>query len=88
MKKTSTITIRIEAGLKQKFKGVCEDLGITITEAITMFIHKAIAIQGLPLELNEGKTTREKKLTLGQDDLDNLSEEEIANIIKGTQQEF
>jgi len=45
---TSTLTIRIDDALKSDAEELFEDLGLTLTTAITCFFKKALAVEALP----------------------------------------
>ena len=46
--KTSTISARIDPSLKQKAEGVFRELGLTSSQAITLFYKQVELQQGLP----------------------------------------
>lgn len=51
MSKTAVITARIEPGLKESVEHVFERLGLTTTQAITLFLRQVELQQGLPFTL-------------------------------------
>lgn len=59
MSKTETIRARIEPKLKDKAEGVFRKLGLTTTQAITLFYRQVELRNGLPFEVAiPNKTTR------------------------------
>jgi DNA-damage-inducible protein J len=48
MAKSETIRARVEPELKQKAEAVLEKLGLSPTEAITLFYHQVTLHRGLP----------------------------------------
>lgn len=48
MKKTSSINIRIEPNAKSQVEDLYNSLGITLSDAIKMFIYQSIQLGGLP----------------------------------------
>lgn len=48
MSKTATIQTRIEPGIKNEVEKVLKTLGITTSEAISIFFRRIIMEQGLP----------------------------------------
>ncbi|MCL2321519.1 MAG: type II toxin-antitoxin system RelB/DinJ family antitoxin [Oscillospiraceae bacterium] len=48
----TNINIRIDEGLKQNFDNLCNDLGLTITTAITIFAKTAVRQQKIPFEIS------------------------------------
>lgn len=58
MPKTDTIRARVEPNLKQEVEGIFEELGLTTTEAISLFYHQVKLRRGLPFEVRiPNKTT-------------------------------
>ena len=59
MNKTSTVRARIEPDLKNKAEQVFRDLGLTTTQAITLFYRQVDMRKGLPFDvLIPNETTR------------------------------
>ena len=51
MAKTETIRARVEPGLKQQAEGVLRELGLSATEAITLFYTQVAMRRGLPFDV-------------------------------------
>ena len=51
MAKTETIRARVEPGLKQQAEAVLGELGLSTTEAITLFYRQVTMHRGLPFEV-------------------------------------
>lgn len=51
MSKTATVRARIEPGLKHKAENLFHKLGLTTTQAITMFYRQATLRKGLPFDV-------------------------------------
>ena len=51
MSKTATIRARIEPSLKNKAESLFHKLGLTTTQAITMFYRQATLRKGLPFDV-------------------------------------
>jgi DNA-damage-inducible protein J len=51
MGKTAYITARVEPKLKASAEGVLQKLGLSTTEAITLFLHQVALRRGLPFEV-------------------------------------
>lgn len=49
--KNAMIRARVEAELKAQVESIFKELGLTTTEAITLFYHQVRRSQGLPFEL-------------------------------------
>ena len=51
MAKTEMIRARVEPGLKRQVEEVLGDLGLSATEAITLFYRQVVMHQGLPFDV-------------------------------------
>jgi DNA-damage-inducible protein J len=51
MNKTETVRARIEPGLKKEAEGVLEKLGLSATQAITLFYRQVTLRKGLPFDV-------------------------------------
>ena len=60
---TSAVTIRVDSELKAEVEELFDDIGLNMTTAITCFLKKCVAVQGIPFELS-GKP---KQKTAGQE---------------------
>jgi DNA-damage-inducible protein J len=52
MSKSAMIRARVEPKLKEEVENIFKELGITTTEAITIFYYQVKARKGIPFELN------------------------------------
>ena len=59
MAKTDTLHIRIEPSVKQKAEKTLNDLGLSITEAINVFLNQVILNDGIPFEIKKPKFNNE-----------------------------
>ena len=55
MAKTDTLHIRVEPSVKQKAEKTLNDLGLSITEAINVFLNQVILNDGIPFEIKKPK---------------------------------
>lgn len=53
MPKTANINLRIDPEIKSKAEKLFSSFGITITDAINIFLHKSIMEGGLPFEVKQ-----------------------------------
>jgi DNA-damage-inducible protein J len=51
MAKTADLHIRVTPEIKADAEGLFSLLGITVTDAVTMFLHQALLSDGLPFEV-------------------------------------
>ena len=59
MAKTDTLHIRVEPSVKQRAEKSLNDLGLSITEAINVFLNQVILQDGIPFEIKKPKYNRE-----------------------------
>lgn len=50
-KKTSTINIRVEEDLKENTNKLFNELGLTMSSAITLFLKASIRTDGIPFDI-------------------------------------
>ncbi len=55
MAKTANINVRIEPDVKANVEALYANFGITVTDAINMFLHQSIMVGGLPFDLKQPK---------------------------------
>lgn len=55
----TNINIRIEENLKREFDNLCQDLGLTMTTAFTVFAKSAVRRQGIPFEITRNLPNEE-----------------------------
>lgn len=48
----SNISIRINKSLKDKFDNICEELGLTMSTALNIFIKTVVREEGIPLRMS------------------------------------
>jgi DNA-damage-inducible protein J len=51
MAKTSNLNIRIDPEIKSAADGIFSRFGITVADAVNIFLHKAIMVGGLPFDM-------------------------------------
>ena len=56
---TSSLTVRLDAQLKKDAEQLFNDLGMTLSGAINIFLHQAIEQQGLPFQVKRSRPNRE-----------------------------
>ena len=59
MAKTDTLHIRVEPKVKTKAESTLNDLGMSITEAVNIFLHQVILKEGIPFEIKKSKFNEE-----------------------------
>lgn len=53
MAKSANINIRIEPSVKNNVETLYSQFGITISDAINMFLHQSLLVGGLPFDLKK-----------------------------------
>ena len=83
-KLNGSITIRIDNDVKEKFEKICEDMGLSISSAISSFVNKVVNVGGIPFNLTTQKKKRELGIANGKYDIDyeefDKLDEEIINM--------
>jgi addiction module RelB/DinJ family antitoxin len=94
------VSTRIDAATKQKFDSVCESIGISPSNALSMFIKGVINYKGIPFKIyapddeklrGARERMREAFVTANEDSVtngtDTMTMEEINAVIKESRQE-
>ena len=55
MPKTATLNIRTDPHIKAQAERIYQDFGITLTDAVNIFLRKSIMEGGLPFDMREPK---------------------------------
>ena len=64
MAKTATINMRINPEVKEDAESIFASLGMTLTEAINIFLHKSIMEGGLPFSVRQPRYNKETEAAL------------------------
>lgn len=59
MAKTATMTIRLDPQIKSGAENIYASYGMTLSDAINVFLHKTLAVRGLPFDLRPTSETLE-----------------------------
>ena len=59
MAKTANINIRIDPEVKSTVDGIFSHFGITVADAVNIFLHKVIIVGGMPFDLTLPKYNEE-----------------------------
>lgn len=51
MATNATVTIRMDADLKKEAEAICEDMGLTMSSAITMFTKRLVRDRAIPFRV-------------------------------------
>ena len=64
MAKTSSINIRIDPETKAGAERLFGSFGITVTDAVNMFLHQSLMVGGLPFELKQPRYNSETEAAI------------------------
>lgn len=63
---TSNINIRVDSNLKREAEALFDDLGLSMSTAITMFLRSAVNHDGLPFEVKRTVPNAETRAALAE----------------------
>jgi len=66
MSKTKTITVRLDPHLKDNAERILSELGLTVSQAISLFYRQVELHEGLPFEVRLPNATTRRALQDGQ----------------------
>lgn len=52
---STNINVRVDAELKQQAEELFDDLGLSLSSAITLFLKSAVSHEGIPFEIRRSK---------------------------------
>ncbi len=64
MAKTANLNIRIEPGVKSDAEKLFATFGITLSDAVNIFLHKALMEGGLPFEVRQPRYNAETEAAI------------------------
>ena len=82
MSKTALLTVRIDPDVKMKLERLYSSFGLTLSDAINMFIHQSLIVGGLPFELKNPRFVGEYSVDNGsfKETMPDLTIDEIRGI--------
>lgn len=63
---TANINVRVDADLKKSAEELFNDLGLTMSSAITVFLKSAVSHDGIPFEVKRAVPNAETKAALAE----------------------
>lgn len=66
MAKTANINVRVDPEIKSMAEKLFSSFGITITDAINIFLHKSIMEGGLPFEMKQPRYNGETEAAMNE----------------------
>lgn len=64
MAKTANINLRIDPDVKRNAEALFSEFGISVTDAINIFLHKSIMEQGFPFAIKRPRYSHESEAAL------------------------
>ena len=64
MAKTATINMRVNPEIKADAESIFSSLGMTLTEAINVFLHKSVMEGGLPFDVRQPRYNAETEAAM------------------------
>lgn len=64
MAKTATINMRVNPQVKSEAESLYASFGMTLTEAINVFLHKSILVGGLPFDVRQPRYNTETEAAM------------------------
>ena len=64
MAKTANLNIRIDPETKSNAERLFSGFGITVTDAVTIFLHQSLMVGGLPFEVKQPRFNQETEAAL------------------------
>jgi DNA-damage-inducible protein J len=68
MAKDSSMNVRIDSEVKARAEQVYAQYGMSVSEAVTVFLHKSIMVDGLPFDLRPSVPNRETIAAMAEGD--------------------
>jgi DNA-damage-inducible protein J len=59
MPKTASLNIRLDSGIKQSAEAIYSRYGLSLAEAVTVFLHQSCNVGGLPFDLRPSSPNAE-----------------------------
>jgi len=66
MAKTATINMRVDPRVKSDAESIFSSLGMTLTEAINVFLHKSVMEGGLPFDVRQPRYNAETEAAMAE----------------------
>lgn len=66
MAKTAAISMRVDPKLKSEAESIFSSFGLTLTEAINVFLHKSVMEGGLPFDVRQPRYNAATEKAMGE----------------------
>ncbi len=68
MPKTASLNVRLDADVKRTAESIYSGFGLSLAEAVNVFIHKSINVGGLPFDLRPERPNAETLAAMAEAD--------------------
>ena len=68
MTKSANLNIRIDPDTKQSAESLFKNFGITISDAVNIFLHQSVMVGGLPFEMRQPRYNAETEAAMREAD--------------------
>jgi DNA-damage-inducible protein J len=68
MAKSANLNIRIDPNIKQEAESLYNDFGITISDAVNIFLRQSLRVGGLPFEMRQPRYNAETEAAMKEAD--------------------
>ncbi len=83
MARTSNVFARVEPQVKEEAEEILDTLGISMSNAVSMFLRQVVLQRGIPFEMKLPKSEPLSYGSLTKEEFDNEIEKGIADIMTG-----
>lgn len=83
MARTSNIYVRVEPEIKEQAENVLEQLGISMSNAISVFLRQIVLQKGIPFEMKLPERKPLDMSVLSEEEFNTEIEKGLADIIEG-----
>ncbi len=66
--KTATLTTRVDPELKARAEATMAPLGMTLSQAVNVFLHRVVAVGGLPFDVRQPRYNAETEAAIREAD--------------------
>ena len=66
MAKTAQLSMRIDPELKSETEDLFAQFGLSLSEAITIFLNKSLMVGGIPFDLRQPRLTKETREAIAE----------------------
>jgi addiction module RelB/DinJ family antitoxin len=77
---SKSINFKVEEEVKEQFERVAKGIGITPTALLSMFVKKAIDVNGIPFEVRAPQSIADDFMNLSPEERREITRNEAANL--------